>query len=126
MNEKTIIHFTEWHSWVYWPDCPFNTEHEKMFRDTDALKGACAENEIAVPDSVYGTSKKPLKICAENALEVATEDHYDDAYDDIPKEAIDDLQALLDAWCARPDVAIVSYQEDVSTVIDMKPKGSAP
>jgi len=51
------------------------------------------------PKYLYGTYSEELKIYAEDVIDRATQDFYEDADLDISEEAAKELQDFLDKWC---------------------------
>lgn len=56
------------------------------------------------PEYVWATTPEEFSIDARNICESATEDLYEDAYDDISDKDLERLQALLDDWCKSTGV----------------------
>lgn len=114
-DAATKIPAREYKGWVVWPDAPVSScrcSTEDYFRSVDDVIEACAEDGIELPAFVWATSEMHLGFDANYVLESALEEHHEDAIDGIPSSAIDDLQALLDAWAARPDTEVTTYVED--------------
>jgi len=56
------------------------------------------------PEYVWITTPDEFRIYAENICESATEDLYEDAYNDISEEELKRLQSFLDDWCRSSGV----------------------
>jgi len=63
------------------------------------------------PEYVWGTYSTNFKIDAYETVEFATEDLYEDAFDDISGESIKELQKYLDEWCKNCGVGETYYQD---------------
>lgn len=64
------------------------------------------------PMYVWTTEPVDLKLWAGDIVSAATEDLYEDAYDDISDKKIDELQKYLDEWCVTSGCGTTYYQGD--------------
>lgn len=62
------------------------------------------------PEFVWITEPVEMDIDAQNIIEQATDDLYEDAYDDISYEAKKELQEFLDSWCKRCGVSTTYFE----------------
>jgi len=58
-------------------------------------------NEDKRPEYVWGTDKYLIRVDADDIVERATEDLWEDAADQISKSDIEELQTFLDKWCSN-------------------------
>lgn len=88
------------------------THNEGYFNDWDDFFEAWddKDEDLPRPQYVWGTREVEIHIDAYRVLENATEEMYEDAYDDIGKKAFDELQSFLNDWCTRCGVG-KSYEE---------------
>lgn len=68
-----------------------------------------SENEIR-PEYVWVTESEEMHIDAHDIVESATENLYEDAYDDVSNEEIKRLQAFLDDWTKTCGVSRTYYE----------------
>lgn len=62
------------------------------------------------PEYVWITEPVEMSIDAQNIIEQATDDLYEDASEDISSEAKKELQDFLDDWCKRCGVSTTYYE----------------
>jgi hypothetical protein len=85
------------------------------FSDVEALLDHCESEGMDPPDYVWTCDKNEMKLDAESIIENAVSEMYEDAFDSIPKKALDSLQAYLDVWCQ--EVNIVSWHDNHATAV---------
>ena len=88
------------------------------FCDLKELQSYCDEEKIEMPKVVYGTDRIMISIDAKNIIENACEELYEDAFDVVGEEDIEELNVLLKNWSGRQDWS-TSYAHDVDYPIDI-------
>lgn len=88
---------------------PYN---EGYFRDWDSFFDAwdSEPKDSPRPQYVWGTREIEFYINADDIVENAVEELYEDAIDDISAEAMVELRTFLDDWCERCKVS-KTYEE---------------
>lgn len=100
-------------SWVY------DDDNDKFHRTIeDFLEWWEDEERPGVP-RVYVATPFGLNFDAARWLEHLTEEHYEDAYEDLDAEAVAELQATLDWWEAEH--GLVSYRPDYKQAVVWHP-----
>jgi hypothetical protein len=107
------IQEAEYVGWLY-----FNNEY---LRDDEELEDHCVQNEVEWPAWVWACSKIEFKINAASIIENALQNHYEDASDHVKREDEEELQTLLDVWCAKVGKRWESREEDRSRVVVLEP-----
>lgn len=95
VNEDAFVMF---YSDYYMSNDGYFSDFEDFF---DVYRDQGIENPDDIPDKpsfVYGTYENNIYISAESLIKDACDDHYDDAWDDVDKLAIRDLQKYIDKW----------------------------
>jgi hypothetical protein len=99
-----------------WWDGPSGPgESGEWWPSVAALLEACTEAHQDPPPYAWGCSLTPFTMSARSLLEDALEGHHEGASDEISTDARTELQALLDAWCAKQKVQ--TWEHDFSTVV---------
>jgi len=75
------------------------------------------EEGHALPQYAWTTYKLTLSADASDIVENMLSEHHEDARDEMSDEAIEDLQAKLNKWCA--DQGVATYFEDNSIAVDL-------
>jgi hypothetical protein len=96
---------------VYWDGHSGNIG-DGYFSDIDALLDHCEQEGLDVPEYVWSCEPKEMKLSAEDIIERAVEEMYEDAYDSISEKSKIHLQLFLDTWCKEQN--IVSWHDDRS------------
>ena len=109
---------SEYKGWVSVPGC--DDEHG-YFESVTELLSHCASTGQHAPVFVWACTPKPFRLDADAIVEQALEDHRECAKDNIPDEAIERLQLLLDGWTQA--TGIVSQYEDQTRAVMI---GGAP
>lgn len=87
----------------------FDPRNDRYYADEDEIE------EDDPPPYAYATRGEALCIDAEDVLEVALDDHYEDARESISREEVAELQSFLDGWCQR--TGVVMWIPDFSRVV---------
>lgn len=82
---------------------------------TALLRYLCLEN-IKNP-RVYRTMTTKLELDADNVVESSADELYDEAYENIPKELIEELQEALDAWCEKVEDNTTTWFPDMTVAV---------
>ncbi len=99
--------------WLCWEDAG----EEGFFCNVEDLYDYCFRKGLEVPEWVWGTTSRTLRLDAVSILESALDEHHEDAIDRV--EDISLLQTLLDLWCDRQ--IIETFDEDRSLAILIPP-----
>lgn len=86
------------------------------FDDLDNLKDYCNDNDIPVPEYIWGTTEKSLSMDAYDIVSNKLEDWYEDAFDRIDDKWLQELQKALDKFCDECGVGNC-YDVDYRTCI---------
>lgn len=95
-------------------------ENEGYFFDLDELEEYCQENDIAMPEYVWGTKLTRISMDADSIIESACEKLHEDAEDQIDDR--EELQEMLNKWCEKQsgtDTYYVDY--NVAILINKSP-----
>lgn len=74
---------------------------EGYFCDIEDLLNYCEENDIEKPKYCYGTRSRIISLDAEAMVEEACDELHENAFDNIDKSEIDELQEYIDEWCKK-------------------------
>jgi len=69
------------------------------FFDIEELEEYCNENNIPMPEYVWGTTVTRISMDADSIIESACEELHEDAEDQIDNRV--ELQEMLDKWCEK-------------------------
>lgn len=105
---------SEYAGWLF-----FDNEY---FRDDEELEDHCVQNEIEWPAWVWACSKVEFRIDAADIIENALQEHYEDASSQVKRVDEEELQGLLDGWCADVGKRWESWEEDRSRVVVLEPR----
>ena len=100
---------------VYWDGLG-----DGYFLHIDELLDRCEEEGLEVPPYVWSCKEVPFRMEADWLLERALDSHGEGALQEIADKETEELQRLLDEWCARQDVK--SWQVDYSTAVLLHPQ----
>jgi hypothetical protein len=95
------------HGYLSAPDA-----RDELFVCLNDLLEYCHDEDIDVPERIFGCERIVLRLDAQIILENALEEHHEDAMDDISPSMESDLQAFLDDWSKKANV--VTFVEDRS------------
>jgi hypothetical protein len=70
----------------------------------------------AVPETVNGATPLAFSLSAGDVVEMALQEHHDDAH--VDSDEVARLQTLLDEWCAKQDVLTWEYDGGVVVVLN--------
>lgn len=90
---------------------PYN---EGYFSDIEELEGWCEENEVEMPNYVWGTYKTKISIDGESIVESACDDLHEGAFSNVTN--LDVLQEFLNEWCDK-QTGTDTYYVDYDYVI---------
>lgn len=88
--------------------------NEGYFFDLDELEEYCQENDIEIPEYVWGTKLTKISMDADSIIESACEELHEDAEDQIDDR--EELQEILDKWCEKQS-GTDTYYVDYSVAI---------
>lgn len=91
----------DYEGWVFWED---RGDNEGFFASVAEIRRYCEREEIELPSYVYACNPTSIAMRAEWIIDDALADHHENAKNAISCEAIVELQAALDAWCAKQTV----------------------
>lgn len=106
------IQAKDYKGWVFWED---HGDNEGFFSSVAELRTYCNDVGVEPPPYVYACKAMLLSMNAEWIIEDALEEHHENARDSISKEAEDELQSLLNAWCAKQTVR--TWFQDTTRVV---------
>lgn len=86
------------------------------FDDLDSLEDYCNDNDIPVPEYIWGTTEKSLSMDAYDIVSNKLEDWYEDAIDRIDDKCLQELQKAFDKFCDECGVGNC-YDVDYRTCI---------
>ena len=109
---------SEYKGWVSVPGCE---DEDGYFESVTELLSFCASTGQHAPVFVWACAPVLFRLDADAIVEQALEDHREGAKDNIPDEAIERLQLLLDGWTQA--TGIVSQYEDQTRAVMI---GGAP
>jgi hypothetical protein len=98
--------------YLFFPD--FSIGHDG-FLPVDGLEDYFADDDEKMPAYAWACSSFGLIMDAQLILDSALEDHHEDAGENVGAEDLNELQTLLDAWCAKQSVT--SYQPTDEVVL---------
>ena len=90
---------------------------EVQFDSLEDLRDNCLRFGTPDPLIVHPLRSEGIKISAAHVIESALEDHHEEAADGLLPGAREELQALLDAWCAKQRVETLMPDRDVVVVL---------
>ena len=122
-DKAVKIPATAYEGWVYWED---HGDNEGFFASMKELQKYCEREEIAPPAYVWACNPMGLSIRASTVIDDALADHHENAGTAISREARDELQALLDVWCAKQTVQTWFEDSTRAVVLDQSPPGKSP
>ena len=86
------------------------------FSDIDSLEDICNENEIKMPNHIWGTYRRELNMDAVSIVSNQLEEWYEDAFDMVDDKALSELQVALDNFCMNCGVG-ACYEVDYKVCI---------
>lgn len=99
-------------AWEDYEGYVFDPRTDEFYDSPGAFLEAC---EDLAPSYVWACFPEELSFDAQNIIENALSDHYEDASSNIPDEEYEVLQSLLDEWAKRQ--GITSYHPDYSRAV---------
>lgn len=90
--------------------------NEGYFPEIEDLVDYCEDEDIKVPDYIWGTTETQIFVDAYDIIESACDDLWEGAFDSIGSEDIAELQDFLDDWCAN-QTGTKTYSVDYSCCI---------
>lgn len=87
--------------WETYEGFVYDPNTEKFF---DSVNSFLDEHEGLVPEYVWACTPEEFTIDAQNVVETALSNHYEEAGDVISSKEYDVLQALLDDWAKRQGI----------------------
>lgn len=97
-------------------DFVYDSKTERYFEEIDILKEYYETKNIELPKYVYACF--PIEFSLDMHAIVKDElleSHFEDAFDFVDKESLEELQKTVDTWTESQ--GIVSYERDWGTVI---------
>jgi hypothetical protein len=98
--------------WVRWEE---HGNRNGFFKSIAEVEEHCAWYELTLPQTVIACMPKRLRQDAGHILDNALDDHHEDAGEEIMQAEREELQTLLDAWCAK--TTLVSWEESTTLVL---------
>ncbi len=74
-------------------------DNEGYFSEIEELVDYCNDEDIEIPDYIWGTYETQISFYAHDIIGNACDDLWEGAYDSIDSKDIAELQNLLDNWC---------------------------
>ena len=91
-------------------------ELNRYFYDLEDLFDVCEEEDLNIPEYVYGTQTDMIHINADYIVEEACEDLHEDAYESIDYTDIKKLQKMLDDWCKEQTCTVTYYPDYIYAI----------
>ena len=107
---------------IYWPGSD-GDEIELLADIADTAIDARLGWNNRRPLFAWATREERIALSAESIIEAACEDLHDEAADNIPTAAYQELQAHLDAWCEKYGEHTTTYYPDYTRAILAPPLG---
>ncbi|MCC0671410.1 MULTISPECIES: hypothetical protein [unclassified Clostridioides] len=100
----------------YEHDFLYDIKTERYFEEIDILKEYYENEEMDLPNYVYGCIPIKFKLNMYEIVKDELEDnHYEDAINHVDKDSLKSLQEVVDKWTESQ--GIVSYVQDDDTII---------
>jgi hypothetical protein len=99
---------------LYWEDHSASMG-DGYFSGLDEVLDYCENEGVDVPEYVWACTRDDFKIDAQQVVEHALSDMYEEAFDSISEKAMQSLQGYLDAWCK--ETCIVGWSSDHSRAV---------
>lgn len=119
------------HEVVYWEGSG-SGDMGDGFWSIDALLEHCEQEEIELPEYVWGCTPKQMMLDGTDIVSRELEDAYENAFDDVSEEHLRQLNDFLTEWCKKEN--IVSWDTDMGVAVmlpqpeagDAKPPPETP
>lgn len=87
---------------VYVPGGPDRRNDVVYYASFDELMKRCAEELVPLPPAFVAATSAPAAPDAEEFIrDQILENSFEDAYDHVPRELVEEMQTFLASWCAR-------------------------
>ena len=90
------------------------------FLPVDGLEDYFEGDDEEMPSYAWACSGFILSMDAQSILDSALDDHHEDAGENVGAEDLKELQALLDAWCAKQSVTSYTPTDEVVLLDELK------